>query len=405
MRTVLVIAICLQLGFYTILAAILLLRRHRKEISSRSPWLLTCSHAGNAIQGASFLVQILGTSYQKQAVAIPQIFSHFLFYFPFILRGYRLYFVFYSDLGESNKGHNYFLRHLKRSRQVWLLGLLAVLMVPVVLLCAGLVMLNRWETNVYNEEEGPGLFALVYIAVTFAEQVVLVIGIYALRHVDRDYSMSRELVFICVLWYFNLLFSYHTNLWYWTCEVLARNTVIMCVSVLLPVIQSYKRPEMKETLTLQSLRALPVILENPLPHDYFQQFLRTRSPKTPLTVLDSELELAGDTVLDLYLRCQIYQDRPSLSAAEETIQELHNFSEEFSILPSELLQQINLRSQGPTSELLVPAENFLWELLETHYFPLFQQSVLFNSLCRFVEQSELRAGRVNSTSLGGDESP
>ncbi len=398
---------CLQLGFYTLLAVILLLRRHRKEISCRSPWLLACSHAGNAIQGASFLVQLLGNTEQAQIVAIPQIMSHFLFYFPYILRGYRLYFVFYSDLGESNKGHNYFLRHLKRSRQVWLLGLLAVLMVPVVLMCTALAMLDRLEfkANVYSKEDGFGWFALVYIAVAFIEQIVLIIVIYALRHVDRDYSMSRELVFICVLWYFNLLFSYHTNLWNWTYEVLARNTVIMCVSVLLPVIQSYKRPEMKETLTLQSLRALPVILENPLPHDYFQQFLRARSPKTPLTVLDTELELAGDTVLDLYLRCQIYQDRPSLSAAEETIQELHNFSEEFSILPSELLQQINLRSQGPTSELLVPAENFLWELLETHYFPLFQQSVLFSSLCRFVEQSELRAGRVNSTSLGGDESP
>lgn len=406
MGAVLVASLCVQLGGYALLATLLLLRRHRKEVSSRSPWLLTCSHIGNAIQGATFLVQLLGTVSKAQAVAIPQISSHFLFYLPYVLRGYRLYFVFHSDREESQQGQKYFLRHLQRSRQVWLIGLLAVLMLPVVLLCTALALLDRWDVSLYRHEDDQfGLFAVVYIAVTFVEEMVLVGGIYALRHVDRDYSMSQELLFVCLLWYFNMIFSYFTHFLFWTCEVFARNTLIMCVSVLFPLLQSYRRPAMKEALTLESLRALPVVLENPLPHEYFQQFLRMKSPKTPLTVLDTELELAGDTVLELYCRCAVYRDAPSALAAETAVQDLHSFCEEFSILPYEILQEIDLKGRGTACNLLMPAENFLWGLLESHYFPLFQRSTLFRTLCRFVEQSELRAGRVNSTSLAGSDTP
>jgi len=400
MDETLLITLCVQLGGYTLLAFLLLLRRHRKEISSRSPWLLTCSHIGNAIQGASFLIQLHGSPSQAQAVAIPQISSHFLFYFPYVLRGYRLYFVFHSSLGDTQQGHKYFLRHLRRSRQVWLLGVLALLMLPIVLLCTALAVIDRWGIGLYSHEnEQYGLFAVIYIAEAFVEQMVLLGGIYALRHVDKDYSMSRELLFVSILWYFNLIFSYFNYNKFWTYEVFIRNTLIMCVSVLFPLLQSYRRPAMKEALTLQALRALPVVLENQLPYEYFQQFLRMRAAKTPTTVRDTELELAGDTVLNLYCRCTVYKDAPSLLEAEETVQDLHSFCEEFSIMPYEIVQEIDLKGRGVTGDLLIPAENFLWELLESHYFPLFQRSALFSILCRFVEQLELQAGRANFMSL------
>lgn len=407
MGTVLVVTLCVQIGVYTGLGLLLIVRRYKREISSRSPWLLALSHVGNAIQAATFLVQLLGTETQGRAVLLPQVFSHFLFYFPYVLRGYRLHFVFHSGLTESLSNHDYFLKHLKRSREVWSLWILTFLMIPVTAACCVFALISELtEIDLYLSENGLGVFAAIYIAVMFIEQIVLIVGAYALRHVDREYSMSRELLVICALWYLNLVCArFMTNPAAWGYEIICRNTVIMAISILFPLLQSYRHSDLRATLTLQSLYSLQVVLENQVPYDYFQQFLRTKAPTSHLSQFEADLELAGDTVLDLYCRCTIYRYSPDPRTAADILTDMRAVCDEVSILPMEDVRGIDVKETGCTADLLLPLEIALWNLLENHYFPLFQRSDLFATLCHFVEQSELRAGRVKTTSLAGSDSP
>lgn len=380
---------------YSLSAGLLWARRQRKQVSSRSPLLLLLSHVGNYCE--QFL--LLGESTAVLLSSVPavlsalQVFFHFLFYFPYLLRGYRLYFVFHTDLGDIDE-ENSFVGHIKRARQSWLLRVLVVMLAPVVVICCLMATVGKLESDLPRHMSNNKVFEAVVIADGFVEEMLLLIVIYCLRKVEKDYSMTGELTIIAVLWYFNALFSLHSAYSFWRYELLCRNTVIMGISVLWPVLLSYQKPELKESLTLPALYSLPMILQNKVPFDYFERFLQCLCRQSTAANLDS----AGPSVLRLYMALEIYKSEPT----EEL---LADFVEDFQALDAETdLLTKEMREVRTDSEKWIQAvEESLFSLLHNHYFPRFLKSVHFRRLWRCVEQQELKTSKVNSTSLYGED--
>ena len=85
--------------------------------------------------------------------------------------------------------------------------------------------------------------------------------IYYLRNVKDQYSMSTELGIICALWLLNSAFALLPNN-YWEISSIVQNGLIMCVSSLWPLIQSFKEDSFDESLTYEILLNMELVLLN-----------------------------------------------------------------------------------------------------------------------------------------------
>ena len=389
------ILVALTAAVFLLVGILLFIRRNRREISIRSPWLLLCSHIGNMCEQISLLLKLSGhlpkhNMHWSNAIGI---IFHFLYYFPYLLRGYRLHFVFYSQLDHMPANDAYFLQHIRQSQQIWLVVILVCIMLPLSIL----VVVTQVELDLGSYSPSSYTFESVYIGVLFTEELIFVLMIYSLRHVEKEYGMNRELVIVCVLWFFNSGFSLRSKIWFWDTELLVRNFVIMCVSVLYPLIKSYRQPEMKETLTLSTLYSVPLVLQNELSFEYFESFLQSKNYSLCAHPTKEEaMESAGYTVLNLYMMCKVYIHSTTACPAEQLLGELDAFQGGYSLLPEELVQvaRKELREKEGNLEGANALQSFLYELLRTFYFPMFQRSPLFGALCKEVEQAEFRSRRA-----------
>jgi len=399
-------------GVYALVGLLVFLRRNRQEIACRSVWLLLLSHLGNMCQQVILMLQlsqVLAHSNLMHWSGAVAIFFQFLYYFPYLLRGYRLYFVFHTELGRRPQEDAYFLQHLKRSKQTWLLKVLFCLMLPIAVLVVllGTVLSADQEEPHEHTSNTHYRFDSIYTAVQFVEEILFILMIYSLRHVSKDYSMNRELLIVCFLWYFNSVFSLRSKyMQFWWYELLIRNTIIMCVSVLYPLIKSYKQPALNTGLTLAALHSLPIVLENELSFSYFETFLRSKNCGVAQHPSNEEaMEAAGQTVLHLYMMCKVHKICPSDYPSETLLNDLQAFKALYELLPTEMMQRVERDLDGDDggSEGLLAVEGFLMELLRTFYFPMFQRSALFGCLCREVEQAELRTYRLEAASFIHEE--
>ena len=380
---------------YGLTGCLLLVRRQRKQVSSRSPLLLFISHIGNYCEQFLLLGEVTGAIlYSHPAILLAiQVFFHFLYFFPYLLRGYRLYFVFHSDLDVKDEEIS-FVRHINRAKQTWLLRVLVLMLLPVAVICSLMVTVSSLASDLPIHMSDTSEYEAVVIADGFIEEILLLIGIYCLRKVNKDYSMTGELTIIAVLWYFNSLFSLHSAYSFWRYELLCRNTVIMAVSALWPALLSYQQPDLKEFLTLPALTSLQITLQNEVPFDYFEEYLQYMCRESSAVGLDS----AGPTVLRLYMAVEVYKDIPTAEALADFVEDFNALDAVVGILDKEM------QGTEPGSEVWLQAvEESLFSLLRNYYFSRFLKSAHFHRLWRFVEQQELKTSKVNSTSLYGKD--
>jgi hypothetical protein len=122
---------------YTTIGVMLALRANYEPMCRRSLWLVFISHFANLVEVEFFLVTKYLYDYDEdtkrsylslyQAVMLV---SHCLFYFPYVLRCYRLYFVFKLGFHWNDSDQHFYLRR-SRATQTWLIKVLLTLMVPV----------------------------------------------------------------------------------------------------------------------------------------------------------------------------------------------------------------------------------------------------------------------------------
>lgn len=388
MEVALWVTVGLSALVYGLVGLLLSVRRHQRAISSRSPWLLLIAHWSIfadllLLYQAIWQYKVTDPNY-KVYYTVTTLICHYLYYFPYLLRCYRLKFVFTLD---ENWDNTYFRANIRRSTQNWLLCILLVLMLPV-LIVAVLIFVYPDEVEVVPVGTAVGLMTTaIYELVCFLEEVLFVLAVFQLRKVQDSFSMTRELTIVCIIWMCNSAFSRFSQNSWWLYECAGRNWALMLVSSLWPVCKSFHSQGFSEPITTEVANSLDLVLQNQFTLNCFEKFLTHSSPHQ-------------SKLLEFWLLCEIYHSKPTSQKAEE-IGTKYVFSREIS-LPEPIGREISAGKElGDRDGLLfVKAQEVVFEQLRELFWQ-FQRSSEYSKMMREVMRQEIYLNRVVVTSLHG----
>ena len=380
---------------YVVVGALLVCRRHRREISSRSPWMLTIAHCAILLDllllyQEAWKFRVTSSNYHSYYL-ITSMTCHYLYYFPYLLRCYRLKFVFTLD---STWDNTYFKANIRRSTQNWLLCVLLVLMLPV-LGVAVLIAVYPEDVNVVpanTSGSGEVRAMAIYELVCFVEEVLFVLAVFQLRHVQDHFSMTKELTIVCSIWLCNSVFSRYSKQQWWVYECIGRNWALMLVSSLWPVYNSFKSQGFTEPITTEVAHSLKLVLQNQFTLTCFERFLERSQDATQQNAL---------MALEFWLECEIYRCEPTAKKAEDIYEKYiarHTLG-----LPESIKHGITVSREtaDPSGHLYISAQELTFEQLREFFFQ-FQLSPEYSKMMREVLRQEIYLNRVVVTSLRGE---
>ena len=266
-------------SIFIISGVFLYLRSNTAIVSARSHILLYAFHIGIWIE--SIFIVLIIYSDQLSLEASEKIWiinsivgiSHFLGYFPYLLRAYRLYLVFILE-GEIE---NYtFSKNYERTRQKWLLKALIVMLIPVIFVYIIIAVLIPFDIigTVYNpDSDTDSTYTLIIIFIRFLEHFFLILANYFIRNVIDDFQMNVELTIVTIIYYITPLSSFYVYIFkelYWL--YIARNLCLLGVTSVWPIYLSYKKSMNYQLLTVDMLASLDLILLHPNGMQAFQDF-------------------------------------------------------------------------------------------------------------------------------------
>ena len=196
-------------GIYLVSGLLLYNQSNTTVISARSQLLLYTFHIAVWIESIFLIIIIYSNSLNltndddKKFWIINSIvgISHFVVYFPYLLRAYRLYLVF--GLEENFEDYTY-SKNYERTTQKWLLKVLFFLTLPVIIVYSFITILVY--TNVigviYNPDTdsiSDSPYVMIIIFLRFSEHLGLIIANYATSGVIDDFNMSTELTVVTVI--------------------------------------------------------------------------------------------------------------------------------------------------------------------------------------------------------------
>ena len=402
-----------SLFLYLVVGGLLQSRRHLRPISSRSPWMLLISHWANFL-GLCLLYQILW-DYQTDQSWFPAFYTaaailcHYLLYFPYLLRCYRLQFVFTLDKHWASE-NDYFRRHIDRSRQSWLVCILLTMMMPVLAAAVVIILVPGYVkvAPVAGDDDVARMTEIAYIAICFIEEVLFVLAVFSLRHIEDHFKMTRELTLVCLLWLCNSVVSRYWGETWWLYECIARNWVLMLISSLWPVYKSFRGFGFSEAITSEVANSLELLLQNQFTLDYFEKFLskgdfskERRDSGVPSS--SAVPDHMGERLLDFWLQCEIYRNSPDLPQAQCLyIQYINPDSKTNVDLPMQLVRDVKAGIEsGPDATLYLNSQEFVFATLRDYYFALFQRSAEYSKMMREITRQEIYMNRLVLTSLHG----
>jgi hypothetical protein len=389
-----------------LLVAVLLIKRSKSEVlAKRSPILVLVSHIGNCCEVLLLLIARVFMDNSNEllvkAFQAGSLFFHSLYYLPYLLRCYRLHLVFRLDRAWTEQSDSFYTnRH--RASQSWLVKVLVVLMLPALALAVLLVVFDSFSDifpTTCRPESNLGSLKLFYIALSFIEELVFVVAVWACRDINDDFAMSTELTIVCGLWFSNSFIVYWiTEVSTWILTAAARNCAIMCVSSLWPLLQSYRRSEFGVPLTLEVLNSLELLLQNEGTLEAFSKFLSSGKVYRPCTELDltlhSSYDREGVYLLDFWLNCEVYKHNPTTQKAETILDEF--IKSEHIQLTSPMLHSLE---SSTLEEKFLEAQEYAFKLLQDLFFPLFQRSPHYNLLLKEVNRQDIYLYRLTHTSF------
>jgi hypothetical protein len=385
-----------------LLVAVLLFKRSKSQVlAKRSPVLVLVSHFGNCLEVLLLLIaSVFIDNSDELMVKVFQagsMFFHCLYYYPYLLRCYRLHLVFSLDRAWMEQSDSFYTnRH--RASQTWLVKVLIVIMLPVGVI-SGLLLVFDSFSEIFpmtcRPESNLSSLKLFYISFSFTEELMFVFAVWACRDINDDFAMSKELTVVCGLWFSNSFLVYWiTEVSTWILTAAARNCAIMCVSSLWPLLQSYKRSEFGVPLTLEVLNSLELLLQNEGTLESFSKFLNSGKVYRPCTDLKltllSSYDREGAYLLDFWLNCEVYKHNPTPQKAEAIL----DFIKHIQLTP-EVLQSL----ECPSEEKFLDAQEYAFKLLQELFFPLFQQSHHYNLLLKEVNRQDIYLNRLTHTSF------
>ena len=381
--TLLIVWIIISAFVYVPLGVCLLIRSNRKAIRNRSPLLVSIAHWSNFIESLLLLFSLylffsnneIGKSidmfYQFSSIVV-----HYSFFFAYVLRCYRVYFIFNLD-SRWDEQDNYFKQNIHRSGQRWLVKVFLICLWPVLILATLRIVITGideyfpssyydGQSKVTEVSEG------IYQVIMFVEELTLVLSVYKLRNVQDDFKMTVELALVCFLWILTGIFSIFTSQWVWRVQVIARNHVIMLVSSLIPLVKTLQPESFDEVITIEMLQSLELILQSSSTLDAFEKFLKK----------NSNTYKNGDVYLQLWLQCEFYR---------------HTRSEPLQIEIEETAKALSLASSH-----VISIQSEIFYSLNTKFFKYFKESEEYQEILRDINSQQIYMNRLMQTSLVGE---
>lgn len=368
--------------FYSIIGVLLAVRRHKKSIRYRSPMLLSLSHWALLCETCLFSLMISRDDANKEVfLRLYQsldIFLHYAYYYPYLLRCHRLHFIFKAN--HSSEGNDTkFNEKSYYAAQSWLIRIYILGLTPFILLGILIFVIPDFHCYVPIVYKGENLDKVwydeaVYIFVCFIEELIFILYIYLLRNLEKDFNMSRELSLICCLWFCNSIFSMLPHN-YWYIESFMQNIILMSISSIWPLYKSYRGESFDEALTIEVLQNMELLLLNRRALNTFDLFIDS---------LQESMKEKGKMLLSLWYSIEAYTFNPTVALSEEIdrlqqamfLDRIEECDKEMDILKESILEELNLV-----------------------FFTLFKETSYYRKLTKEIERNEIYMSRIMTTSL------
>ena len=204
----LIICLSIILGIYGISGILLGMRSQTAIISARSNRLLFVILLGNWLETSFMIMNIFSDSlnlnnkqdHELWLITMGVGISHFILYFPYLLRAYRICLIFSMEENLENYVDS-IMYH--RTTQSWLLRCHILLCMPIVsfyLIVTSLVYTNSIQIiyNPASPDATTSIYTCIIIFFRFSEHLGLIIANYLTRWAINDFNMTRELSLVAI---------------------------------------------------------------------------------------------------------------------------------------------------------------------------------------------------------------
>ena len=370
---------------------LLIYKSNRKSIRNRSPLFVSIAHWSNLTESVFLLVALYrGPSNSLSSQSFDQIFRivtiivHYSYFISYVLRCYRVYFIFHLDYNRD-ESDSFFNKNIHRAGQKWLFKVFIISLWPVIIIGALIALipeLHSYFQSAYFECEEPcevpdGYISEgIYLFILFIEEIVFMVSVFKLRHIKDDFGITVEMSVVCALWIVTGMVSIFNDIDVWLIEVIARNHLIMCISSIYPVFKSFNAESFEEIITLEMLQSLELILQSEVILNSFEKVIKGLNARG----------FKGGDLLDLWLKCENFRFKETLELKKEIM---------------ECAKNLKMHSKTPNG---VSFECF--HILNQYFLPVFRDSIEYKQLIHETTQQQIYMNRLMQTSLvGGQNDP
>ncbi|OMJ69948.1 hypothetical protein SteCoe_32196 [Stentor coeruleus] len=383
--------LCFSL-FYTLLSLVLFFRSSYSYVSCRSPLILQMTHWANYTELLFILIIMYSfdIGFPENSVMIYWTLecfleiSHAVMIICYIIRAYRLYFVFSLDLNRNEESSE-FRKSPYRASQRWILVTMAyIIAVMIFFYCLFLIFLcffpdqlNFFVKDDYGKRTTPNYMIVAFFH--FCLQVCLVFWIYRIRMIKNEFSMMHEMLLVTMITCIEPLFDLfiHSNR-DWLYIYIFGNLVLMLVTTGFPIILSFIHKDTIEFLSLDMLTSVELILQHKITLDSFEDFL-------------SNYDKDGLTLLEIYLSCELFIDVGDANILDRISGKISSSSMHF---PDDCTDFINNKLNS-----LHNLQSYCYHALDNDYYYYFKKSKDFENLKSYIFRQELLNNRLSETSL------
>lgn len=392
-----IVAVVVTSVVYLVCFFLLVIKNKSDYILRRTPVLLHVCLFGNLVQNIVFLSQIeqieneIGIVKKECHIFFRirqslNVISHYLLFFPYILRGYRLFIIFKIDKNWDQSEH-FFHNYISRTKQKWMIAFLVVFLVPVLIMC--IVILNNCSFANYmpgsedkhhkNASEG------FFLGICFIEQLSFISIIYNLRDISDDYAINHEITVAGIIWFITpslTVFPPVDLKRYKNLPGLIRNFILFIVSCCYPIYCSFVNKNVNEAMTIEMIESIESVVQSKVALDQFDKYIKESDSKSN----DSKLNISGGVLLELFMKCEMFLNNPSEFSKEEIINDLLN---------SEVVPMNYMISSKENFEIVVvKAKATILEILKNEFFSGFKKSKQYLELKQYVHHQEIYTGRL-----------
>ena len=373
---------------YLIASVFLFLRSSHPCIISRSPTIIQICHWANLseiIFTSMILSEILprASASLYWAVNCMMSLSHYLMVFCYLIRGYRLYYIFKRDPYNESSSSSFY-GNVNKISQRWMILTLLAMMSPIIILFVVIqfIIIFYEDIGLYTYGKRTTIHFMIDNFIEFLLELSLITIMYYLRLVENEFQMFKEMLLVTVILCIAPVFSLfvHDSSVLWMYAYILRNVLIMLITTVSPIVSSYIHKETIQMLSTDSLYSLHLVLQHPTTLNAFEKFLKNCEGGE------------GCVLLELYLSCELFFDNLDPSIARGIVKKVKGLEYDIPVFNPDRLLIFDVAA-------LMPLYNYCFEVLENNYFYEFKDGKEFGELKMLMHKQEVLNNRISKTSL------